>query len=209
MVDGSFSFYQDFFKVFETYSVYVAIFAAILLGLYKSWKKYTREFGRNDNFITLHSEIHEQLTELRVLTDAARTQIIQFHNGEYFMDGVSMRKFSVTHESLEKGIDSDANRIKGLLCSMFVPLLNSVVADNAKIHYTVDLNNSYLKQYLESRNVEAFSVLPISLMNQITGFVMVQWCSSLKAERIDETFSMGQIIKTRNQITAQLGQQKR
>jgi len=209
MVDGSFSFYQDFVKVFETYSVYVAIFAAILLGLYKSWKKYTREFGRNDNFITLHSEIHEQLTELRVLTDAARTQIIQFHNGEYFMDGVSMRKFSVTHESLEKGIDSDANRIKGLLCSMFVPLLNSVVADNAKIHYTVDLNNSYLKQYLESRNVEAFSVLPISLMNQITGFVMVQWCSSLKAERIDETFSMGQIIKTRNQITAQLGQQKR
>lgn len=209
MVDGSYSFYQDFVKVFETYSVYVAIFAAILLGLYKSWKKYTREFGRNDNFITLHSEIHEQLTELRVLTDAARTQIIQFHNGEYFMDGVSMRKFSVTHESLEKGIDSDANRIKGLLCSMFVPLLNSVVADNAKIHYTVDLNNSYLKQYLESRNVEAFSVLPISLMNQITGFVMVQWCSSLKAERIDETFSMGQIIKTRNQITAQLGQQKR
>ena len=209
MVDGHYSFYQDFIKVFESYSVYAAIVAAFIFATYKSWKRYSKEFGSNDNFIILHSEIHEQLTELRVLTDAARTQIIQFHNGEYFMDGVSMRKFSVTHESLEKGIDSDANRIKGLLCSMFIPLLNCIVADNSKIHYTVDLNNSYLKQYLESRNVEAFSVLPIKLLNQITGFIMVQWCSSLKAERIDETFSMGQIIKTRNQITAQLGQQKK
>lgn len=209
MVDGSYSLYQDFVKVFETYTVYVAMVAAVLFGAYKSWKKYRKEFGHNDNFIVLHSEIHEHLTELRVLTDAARTQIIQFHNGEYFMDGVSMRKFSVTHESLEKGIDSDANRIKGLLCSMFVPLLNFIVADDPKIHYTVDLNNSYLKQYLESRNVEAFSVLPVKLMNQLTGFIMVQWCSSLKAERIDETFSIGQIIKTRNQITAQLGQQRK
>jgi hypothetical protein len=209
MVDGSYSFYQDFVKVFETYTVYVGIAAAIFFGMYKSWKKYSKEFGHSDNFITLHSEIHEQLTELRVLTDAARTQIIQFHNGEYFMDGVSMRKFSVTHESLEKGIDSDANRIKGLLCSMFVPLLNLVLEDNPKINYTVDLKNSFLKQYLESRNVEAFSVLPVRLLNQTTGFIMVQWCSSLKAERIDETYSMGQIVKIRDQITAQLGQQKR
>ena len=209
MVDGSYSFYQDFVKVFETYTVYVAIAAAMIFGMYKSWKKYGKEFGNNDNFITLHGEIHEQLTELRVLTDAARTQIIQFHNGEYFMDGVSMRKFSLTHESLEKGIDSDANRIKGLLCSMFVPLLNLVLEDSPKVHYTVDLKNSFLKQYLESRNVEAFSVLPVRLLNQTTGFIMVQWCSSLKAERIDETYSMGQMVKIRNQITAQLGQQKR
>jgi len=209
MVDGSYSFYQDFVKVFETYSVYAAIAAAILIASYKSWKKYSREFGRNDNFITIHSEIHEELTELRVLTDAARTQIIQFHNGEYFMDGVSMRKFSVTHESLEKGVDSDANRIKGLLCSMFVPLLNFVTMDDPKIHYTTDLNNSYLKQYLESRNVEAFAVLPIKLLNQITGFIIVQWCSSMKAESIDEVYSMKEMTKIRNQITAQLGQQKR
>jgi hypothetical protein len=125
------------------------------------------------------------------------------------MDGVSMRKFSITHESLEKGIESDANRIKGVLCSMFIPLLNLVLEDNPQIHYTVDLKNSYLKQYLESRSVEAFSVLPIKIQNQTTGFVMVQWCSGLKAERIDETFTVNELTKIRNQITAQLGQQKR
>lgn len=209
MIDGHYSFYQDVVRVFEIYSVYAAIACALIITAYKYWGKYKQEFGKNDNFILVHSEIHEVLTELRVLTDSARTQIIQFHNGEYFMDGVSMRKFSLTHESLEKGIDSDANRIKSLLCSMFIPLLNCVLADDPKIHYTVDLNNSYLKQYLESRNVEAFAVLPVKIMNQLTGFIMVQWCSSLKAERIDETFSAGQLVKIRDQITAQLGQQRR
>jgi hypothetical protein len=108
MVDGHYSFYQDAIKVFEAYSIYAAILFAVLITGYKYWQKYKTLFGKNDNFIFIHSEIHEMLTELRVLTDSARAQIIQFHNGEYFMDGVSMRKFSVTHESLEKGIDSDA-----------------------------------------------------------------------------------------------------
>jgi len=210
MIDGHFSFSEDFVKVFETYSGYVAIACAALFGAWKAWTGYHKERDKhNDNFITVHGEIHEVLTELRVLTDAARAQVIQFHNGEYFMDGVSMRKFSLTHESLEKGIESDANRIKSVLCSMFIPLLHLVLEDNPKIHYTVDLKNSYLKQYLESRSVEAFSVLPIKIQNQTTGFIMVQWCSSLKAERIDETFSMNELTKIRNQITAQLGQQKR
>jgi hypothetical protein len=210
MIDGHFSFSQDFVKVFEAYSGYVAVACAMMFGVWKAWTKYIKDRENNDNsFITVHGEIHEVLTELRVLTDSARAQVIQFHNGEYFMDGVSMRKFSITHESLEKGIESDANRIKGVLCSMFIPLLNLVLEDAPKIHYTVDLKNSYLKQYLESRSVEAFSVLPIKIQNQTTGFIMVQWCSGLKAERIDETFTMNELTKIRNQITAQLGQQKR
>jgi hypothetical protein len=209
MIDGSYSFYQDFIKVFESYTVYAAIIAAIVFGGWKAWKKYSQEFTKNDNFINIHTEIHEMLTELRILTDAARAQVIQFHNGEYFMDGVSMRKFSVTHESLATGIDSDANRMKGLLCSMFVPLLNIVLEDNPKVYYTVDLKNSYLKQYLDSRNVEALSVLPITIQNTKTGFVMVQWCSSLKAERIDDIGVMGDLSKVRDKITAQLGQQRK
>ena len=208
MLNGHLDWSEDFTKVFESWTVWIAVFFAVVVGSIKGFKGIKKVIS-GDNFIVVHSEIHELLTELRVLTDAARAQVIQFHNGEYFMDGVSMRKFSITHESLEKGIESDANRIKGVLCSMFIPLLNLVLEDAPKIHYTVDLKNSYLKQYLESRSVEAFSVLPIKIQNQTTGFVMVQWCSGLKAERIDETFTMNELTKIRDQITAQLGQQKR
>ena len=208
MANGVFNWSEDFSKVFESWTIYTAIAAALILGGIKAFKKIKLALT-SDNFITLHSEIHEQLTELRVLTDSARSQVIQFHNGEYFMDGISMRKFSLTHESVEKGIESDGQRIQGFLCSMFLPLLLLVVEDDAKIHYTVDLKDSYTKQYLESRNVEAFSLAPLKIQNQMTGFIMVQWCSGTKAEVIDADYSKFQIKKIADSIAVQLGHQKR
>lgn len=208
MGNGSFNLSEDFVKIFESWSIAFAIIAAAIFAGIKARKKYKEMFG-TDNFITVHSEIHELLTELRVLTDAARAQVIQFHNGEYFMDGISMRKFSLTHESVEKGIESDGERMQGLLCSMFLPLLLLVVDNNPKIHFTVDLKDSHVKQYLESRNVEAFSVLPLQKQNQMTGFTMVQWCSGNKAESMDSVYCSGEIKKITDSINAQLAHQKR
>jgi hypothetical protein len=208
MPDGHFSWSEDVVKVFENWSIWVAIFFAVLIGGIKGFKKLKKVVVR-DNFITVHSEIHELLTELRVLTDAARAQVIQFHNGEYFMDGISMRKFSLTHESVEKGVESDGERVQGFLCSIFLPLLLLINENNPKIHYTVDLPENYVKQYFESRNVEAFSVLPVKINNQTTGFCMIQWCSGYKAEKIDNVFSAGEMRKVTNSITVQLAQQKR
>jgi len=207
MVNGIFNWNEDFTKVFEHWSVWAAIASAIILGGIRSWKKIKKTL-KVDNFITVHSEIHELLTEMRVLTDAARTQVLQFHNGEYFMDGISMIKFSLTHESVEKGIESDGPRVQGYMCSMFLPLILLVHENNPKIHFTVDLKDSYVKQYLESRNVEAFSVLPIRINNQITGFTMIQWCSGIKAENIDQIYVSGELQKVTNSITVQLAQQK-
>ena len=208
MLNGEFNLTDDFQHVFEKWSIWVAIFFAVIVGGIKGFKK-LKETIASDNFITIHGEVHELLTELRVLTDAARAQVVQFHNGEYFMDGISMRKFSLTHESVEKGIESDGQRMQGYLCSMFLPLLLLLVEDTPKIHFTVDLKETYVKQYLESRNVEAFSVLPIKVNNQMTGFVMVQWCSGNKAENIDSVFCAGEMRKVTNSITVQLAQQKR
>ena len=81
MIDGHFSFSQDFVKVFEAYSGYVAVVCAIIFGAWKAWTKYTKDRENNDNsFITVHGEIHEVLKELRVLTVSARAQVIKFHN---------------------------------------------------------------------------------------------------------------------------------
>jgi len=208
MLNGYFNISQDFVRVFEDWAVYTAIAIGVLIGLKKSWSKVKKEF-KNDNFFTVHSEIHELLTELRILTDSARTQIIQFHNGEYFMDGISMRKFSITHESLIRGIGSCVGQMTGSLCSLFVPLLSLVLDNTPIITYTSDLKDSYFKQFFESRNIEAFMVLPINVKNQVTGFVLVQWCSSVKAEEIDKEIAVKEIAKIRNLVAVQLGLQKK
>lgn len=208
MLNGHFDWSEDFTKVFESWTVWIAVFFAVIAGVIKGIKSIKKAIG-NDNFIVIHSEIHELLTELRVLTDAARAQVIQFHNGEYFMDGISMRKFSLTHESVEKGVESDGERVQGYLCSMFLPLLLLINENDPKIHYTCDLKETYVKQYFESRNVEAFSVLPVKVNNQITGFCMVQWCSGNKAEAIDAVYAAQEMRKVTNSVIVQLAQQKR
>ena len=207
MGNGSFSLYEDFIKVFENWSIYSAIAIAFGFTIWKTTKKYKKDY--QTAFTQIHSEIHELLTELRIVTDSARTQVIQLHNGDYFMDGVSMRKFSVTHESLERGIDSCANRMNSVLCSLFIPLLTLVLEDSAKIHYVTDQKDSYFKQFFESRNIEAFSVLPLKVKNQITGFLLVQWCSSNKIDNIEPVFISHQVEKIRNSIQVQLLSQPR
>jgi transcriptional regulator with GAF, ATPase, and Fis domain len=207
MLNGYFNISQDFVRVFEDWAVYTAIAIGVLIGFMKSWSKIKTQFI-TDNFFVVHSEIHELLTELRLLTDSARTQILQFHNGEYFMDGISMRKFSVTHESLTRGIGSCVGTMTASLCSLFVPLLTLVLDNTPVIIYTADLRESYFKQFFESRSIEAFMVLPISVKNQITGFLLVQWCSSLKAEEIDKDIAVKEIAKIRNLVAIQLGLQK-
>jgi hypothetical protein len=208
MENGHFNWTEDYTRVFEHWTIWVAIASAIIIGSINGWKKIKKSL-REDNFINLHSEIHETLTELRVLTDSAKAQIIQFHNGEYFMDGISMRKFSLTHESVAKGVESDGSKIQGYLCSMFLPLLLMVTENLPKIRYTADLKESYVKQYFESRNTEAFSVLPIKINNMITGFVINQWCSSAKLDAIDDVQTQRELLKCTNSITVQLSQQKR
>jgi len=192
---------------FEVASIVTAVTVGVFLtGVKLLFKKKCDE---NKKFIQVHSEIHETLTELRIKTDAARAQVIQFHNGEYFMDGVSMRKFTLTHESLSRGMSADAGRIKGLLCSMFLPLLNAVVANDPKIISMYDLEHSFFKQFFEDNNVEGFCVLPITIKNQITGFVLLQWCNSTKFDLVDTGVVKEMMQTARSAIEVQIASQKK
>jgi transcriptional regulator with GAF, ATPase, and Fis domain len=199
---------NNFVKVFEGWALWIAVAAGGVIGLHRAYKK-LKEYFLQDNFITIHSEIHEILTELRVVCNAARTQVHQFHNGGYFIDGISMRKFSLTHESVEKAVESDANKIQNQLCSIYLPLVQLVVEDDPKLRYTADMKDSFVKQYFESRNVEAFCVLPIKLQNNITGFTLLQWCSSKIVDTVDPDLCSREMRRSNNAITVQLAQQKR
>ena len=78
---------MDYIEIFEK----VAYSIAGLLGLGYGLKKFWESRTKTDNFIAIHTEIHELLTELRVNSKAMRVTVLQFHNGEYFMDIPSMK----------------------------------------------------------------------------------------------------------------------
>jgi hypothetical protein len=170
---------------------------------------------RNKKFIidvwNVHSNIHECLTELRVLTDAARAQVIQFHNGEYFMDGVSMRKLSCTHESLSKGVSAQGDKTTNLIISLFAPLIEEVTKDDPVPHLVKNEKDGFSKNFFESSNVHCYSVMPLRHKNMICGFVMIQWCSPNKARQVinnSETIKEN-LESSRNQIEIFLDEQIR
>jgi hypothetical protein len=158
----------------------------------------------------VHSQIHELLTELRFSTDAARTQLVQFHNGEYFMDGVSMRKLSLTHESLSKGVSAGGERLHAVLLSLFTPLMGKVLDDSAVLHLTKQEKDSFFKNFFLAENVDSYMVLPIKHTGTVSGYVIVQWGSPAKKtvqKKVEEIAEI--MLETRNQIQIQLDDQMR
>ena len=155
-------------------------------------------------FWNVHTILHETLTELRVKTNCARAQIVQFHNGGEFLDGISMKKMSLTHESLDKGVSSEMPLKQELLLSMCVDGLMLLQEDNPKVHIVDEMEDSWCKQFMENSNVIAFSFLPIKKYGQAVGYVMVQWCSWNHADGVDELEVAETIEDARKLIEVQL-----
>ncbi len=170
--------------------------------------KFFNKKPKTDNFIEIHTEIHELLTELRIVTKAMRASILQFHNGEYTMDGISMRKFSVTHESTHKGYTSQVMKLKGTLCSMYIPLLTKVVENRSTIHHTSALSESYVRGFLEDENVSQYACLPLKNRGANIGFVLVQWHHDFQIPSEAHEEAMLNFENLRGSLEMQLSQQK-
>tara|TARA_R100000008_G_scaffold46051_2_gene27114 strand:- start:5667 stop:6335 length:669 start_codon:yes stop_codon:yes gene_type:complete len=155
-------------------------------------------------FWNVHTVLHETLTELRVKTNCARAQIVQFHNGGEFLDGISMKKMSLTHESLDKGVSSEMSLKQNLLLSMCVEGLILLLEDDPKIYLVDELEDCWCKQFLESSNVIAFSFLPLKKHGQAVGYVMAQWCSWKHTDDTDEVEVAENIESARNLVEIQL-----
>jgi len=155
----------------------------------------------------IHTRVHETLTELRVKTDSARTQVIQFHNGGQFLDGISMKKFSCTHESINVGVSPEGDYKKELIITRFMPLLDLVKNNDPELYIVDALEDTYTKQYLQNTNVIGFSILPLRKKNEILGYLMCEWCSWGKVDEVDEAVVKEEMVLARNSIEVQLNEQ--
>ena len=191
-------------KFMEIISVTVVGIFGVGYGIIKFFNKKPKV----DNFIEIHTEIHELLTELRIVTKAMRASILQFHNGEYTMDGISMRKFSVTHESTHKGYTSQVMKLKGTLCSMYIPLLTKVVENRSTIHHTSALSESYVRGFLEDENVSQYACLPLKNRGANIGFVLVQWHHDFQIPSEAHEEAMLNFENLRGSLEMQLSQQR-
>lgn len=196
-------------KLFE----YGIATASFLIGAFYGVRKIKDKLFSNKKekegkqYWNIHSEIHEILTELRIRTDAARAQIIQFHNGEYFMDGVSMKKMSLTHESLRSGISAEVHQKKDVLISAYIDFIRSILDNKHRFEVVGAMKESYQKQLFIASNVIAYMAVPLQSKGINIGYVIVHWCSDEKVEKVQEQSASNEMKYAKDRIEVQLGQQ--
>jgi len=143
-------------------------------------KKFIRSKGLFEKTWNEIDKIHELLTELRVKTRACRVQLIQFHNGGQFIDGISMKRFSLSYESLSKGVSREEN-FKDVLVSLFPHFISKIIKNSPEMYYSHLEEASIFRQILQHSNVIMYSVLPVRSKGRIIGALVLNWCNRTRA----------------------------
>jgi hypothetical protein len=118
------------------------------------------------------------LTSLRLHLNADRVQIAQFHNGGKFLEGTPIKKFSVTHESCGPGISMESQNFQNVIITLFWSIIELLKENDSKIRLTRALSvDSPIKIYNQSKNIEAFCLLPIKKSELFVGFIKAEWNS--------------------------------
>tara|TARA_Y100001938_G_scaffold151048_1_gene245469 strand:- start:5672 stop:6346 length:675 start_codon:yes stop_codon:yes gene_type:complete len=182
--------------------------------LFRSWIKKKRVNKTNpcsNNFRNIHSRIHEFLTEIRVKMNADRSCVLQFHNGGSFLDGSSMKKFSLTHESCSVGVQESMTGRYDLLASAYVEMLDRMSKDVLEVEATSNLPDCNFKRHLESNHTLVFAIAPIrdSRGVLISGFLLLEWCTWDSADMIDDDRIPIDIKEYSRYIESRLSEEKK
>jgi hypothetical protein len=167
--------------------------------------------ARERKFVEKHSTIHELLTELRITVRASRAIVFQFHNGGNFVDGGSIKRFSLTHESCEIGVSSVLLDSQDVLLTRYTDMITLMDARPSKIIQVSSVSTSPFRSALEINNVEFFTISPLRCEDGITplGFLCCHWCSEehlqeIKGEGITQENVQQVIFETTQSINTYL-----
>ena len=180
------------------------LICGVVIGIFGAIRKkklsIRKIFGKDEKFVQTHTQTHELLTELRLVTRSSRSLIFQFHNGGNFADGSSMVRFSVTHESISTGVQSMILESQDVLITRYMELIRLVENSPHKIISVESLTESSLQSGLVINNVMFFSVSPLRCVDSLIplGFICCHWCSkedlcSISEEGIDANALSGVI----------------
>ncbi len=176
-------------------------------GFLKSRKAKKRHLYPCDpQFRRMHSRIHEFLTELRVKTHADRAVVLQFHNGGNFLDGSSIKRFSLTHESCVVGTSESMTSRRDNQASTFVEMLDHLSKNTAVVEATADLPDCHLKRHFESNHTILWAMVPLKDARGVltSGALLVEWCSWDSADKIKDDVVLREVTDYARYVEGQL-----
>lgn len=144
-------------------------------------------------------KIQIQLYHLLQVFGADRISIFEFHNGGKNLAGVEFKKCSNTYEAVSLEIKPNQKELQNLPLSLN-PMWNKILGtrENIIISDTSQLDDSFLKSYLDSQQIKAYySTILEDYDNTPIGFINVEYyrnSSFLNKEQLDEFIQMSNKI---------------
>lgn len=170
-------------------------------------KKRNKLFAPNSpKYRIVHTRVHEYLTEIRTKVHSDRSLLLQFHNGGEFLDGTSMKRFSLTHESCAVGTSETGGGRQSCLTSTFIEMLDLLAKNNSQVLLTSDLADCHFKRHLESNHTIFYSIYPIKDARKVLviGCLICEWCNWDDIEKINDNVVIKEIPQYAQYIESQL-----
>jgi hypothetical protein len=148
-------------------------------------------------------KIWEILCELRVHAKASRVSLVQFHNGGKYMDGSSMRRMSISHQSCDPKTPSTMQFIQDALVSRFIEVIDMLHDNDPRERMVNNQFESNTKRFYELHDTVSFSILPIYCSHSmlVYGYITIEWCDLESLDKVD----VGQLEQYFSSARSQIG----
>lgn len=154
----------------------VVTWAVSKIKQHKKDKKNKLKHSQVFEMTGVNMNIYEKLLYLRIKSGASRARICLFHNGEEFLTGAPMQKFSCTHETSSKGMSNESEKLQNCFTTVFLDKIELIKKNNPDLHSVENLKLESKSKFLyKSTEVHFFAVLPIFKNDLIVGFIEVEW----------------------------------
>jgi len=162
--------------------VYPIVKMIVTKKLYKKWNPTCNHFREKNQ------KIQDSLAELRITLDCGRACLLQFHNGGTYLDGTSIKKFSLTHESCDIGVSETYRERQDTLMTQYLDLLSILSENDACPRLVNDLTDSSFKRQLENAGSVIFALYPVKNVrdNNTVGMILIEWTDWNKMEHIGD-----------------------
>jgi len=96
------------------------------------WLNSLTEHDAIDNVAQHSRRVVQLLTETRAVFKCARTSLIMFHNGDYFLDDTPVWKMTCVYEVVANGISRHASQMQNMIAQQWWELLEPLYNEQEK-----------------------------------------------------------------------------
>ncbi|PJZ51581.1 hypothetical protein [Leptospira adleri] len=143
-----------------------------------------KSLGKIELVLNINSMVQDRLALLRDHYSASRAKVFQFHNGEYYLNGAGVEKFSMSHISVKPGMAVPYNFEEYYTkkeISMSVELIKPICDSSFYYLKTDDLpETSRWRRIFRFNDIKAHLFAKIDYQGFAEGFISISWHDDLE-----------------------------